>query len=121
MTVLADYPELMNSEEVGVVFRRHRLVVNKMCREGELPGAFKLGQHWRIPRSTVAAMIRASEANGRPKDSDVPACPEVGAPEVARPNGSDVRAWAEANGMPVGTRGRLSFSLIDSYKAAALT
>ena len=43
---------------------------------------------------------------------------------MPRPRGSDdvnpkaVRAWAEANGVEVNARGRLSVEVIEKYKAA---
>lgn len=38
------------------------------------------------------------------------------APKVA--TGADVRAWARKRGIPVGTRGRLSAELIESFHKA---
>lgn len=36
------------------------------------------------------------------------------------PTAATVRAWAKANGIPVGQRGRLSPQLVAQYQAAAL-
>ncbi|KQX64503.1 histone-like nucleoid-structuring protein Lsr2 [Angustibacter sp. Root456] len=44
----------------------------------------------------------------------------VAGPAISAVPPADVRAWARANGIPVGTRGRLPAELVDAYQAAHL-
>lgn len=55
MTAQTDdyFPEVLTSAEVAATLRCGEWLVQKMCREGEFDGAFRVGRLWRIPRQAV--------------------------------------------------------------------
>ena len=56
----------------------------------------------------------SSAASGRPADGRSPA----GGAVTDGPDPKAVRAWAEANGVAVNSRGRLSAEVLEQYRAA---
>ncbi|MFH8350468.1 helix-turn-helix domain-containing protein [Streptomyces sp. NPDC018045] len=99
---LESYGDVMTVEEVATVMRVTPHHVRLLCREGDLPGAFKWGRTWRIPRAAAEAKI-----SGQRYTPDGPlfgAFPEVMTPrEVADAMHShprQVRALADAGQLP---------------------
>jgi excisionase family DNA binding protein len=58
MTTEIRLPEVLTPGEVAAALRTTAWTAQRMCRDGELNGAFRIGGRWRIPRATVAALMR---------------------------------------------------------------
>lgn len=52
--------EHFSATQVADAYNLSVKTVNTMCRRGELPGAHKFGQQWRIPKSALDAVRQAA-------------------------------------------------------------
>ena len=46
-------PQFFTVEEAAAILRVHPETIRRMCKRGELKGARKVGDTWRIPRSAI--------------------------------------------------------------------
>lgn len=60
-------PEYMTIPEVCEFLRLGERTVYEMCREGELPGAVKVGNQWRVDQEKLRAWLEQGGAARRPK------------------------------------------------------
>lgn len=47
--------DLLTDAEAAAELRKHPRTIRRWCQAGRLPGAFKAGRSWRIPRSALPA------------------------------------------------------------------
>ena len=40
-------------QEAAIILKVHVKTLEKLCRDGKIPGAFKVGFHWRIKRDDL--------------------------------------------------------------------
>jgi hypothetical protein len=74
----------------------------------------------------VPYLLELSEDSSRQLDEDLEPWVDAGkkAGVARKSNGrrnsdaSNIRSWANANGRPLGTRGRIPFEVIEAYRAA---
>ena len=59
-SLLAGYPLVLTPEDVSRILRIKTTTVHELCRKGKLPG-FKVGSFWRFTKSSIEAIIYASE------------------------------------------------------------
>ena len=53
-------PDVLTVPEVADVLRVDHTTVRRMCDRGSLPGAFRAGRQWRIPRAALPEAVRDS-------------------------------------------------------------
>jgi excisionase family DNA binding protein len=53
---------LLTTSQVAAFLQMTRRTVAVMCADGRIAGAFKIGDDWRIPRASVAALLSAFSA-----------------------------------------------------------
>ena len=58
----AGLPALLTTSQIAAFLQMTRRTVAVMCADGRIAGAFKIGDDWRIPRASVAALLSAFSA-----------------------------------------------------------
>lgn len=54
---------LLKPEEVGRVLRVHSITVRRLCDNGTIPDAFKVGGQWRIPVTSFQKYLQKLQAS----------------------------------------------------------
>jgi excisionase family DNA binding protein len=50
--------------ELARIFGKAEDVIRRMCRDGEIPGAFKIGSEWRLTPQALGEYIAERELEG---------------------------------------------------------
>ncbi len=53
----SDYGDILTAQEAGQILHCSADRINGRCRNGDFPGAAKLGSSWRIPKKSIMAMF----------------------------------------------------------------
>lgn len=53
--------EFLSSEDLCRYLKLHKRSVQKLLQEGRIPGAFKIGNRWRIPRSSFEDFVQKAQ------------------------------------------------------------
>lgn len=61
MSAVSKIENYLTSAEVARLLRVRVEYVTKLCRRGDLPGAFKIGRSLRIPESAVRRYVASCE------------------------------------------------------------
>ena len=58
---LASYPDLMRPEHMAAALGWHVEYMRRLCREGTIPGAFKVGSRWFCSKRDFLAWVNGHE------------------------------------------------------------
>lgn len=58
---LSDEPLTLTTREVAAVLRTTQHSVGRMAKAGQIPGAFRVGSHWRFPAARVYRDLLCTE------------------------------------------------------------
>jgi excisionase family DNA binding protein len=48
-------------EQAAIILQKHKDTVRRLCQQGKLEGARKIGGEWLIPRASIDPVLSASE------------------------------------------------------------
>jgi len=66
-----DHNNLLSAPEAAAALNCHPSLVRRYCQQGRLPGAFKIGNRWVIPRDALDQFASLPRKVGRPKEKHV--------------------------------------------------
>lgn len=62
--------DVFTDREIAAKLRKHPRTIQRWCRRGELPGAYKAGRSWRIPAEALGHELRLDRQSQWPDEVD---------------------------------------------------